>query len=317
MAVPKWRQFEKDIQAIFEKNPDAKVTRDAEIVGRSGRKRKLELFIEYPFEIPFAEGFRTKVPIKIAVECKDHRKPVGINLVGQFADTMDDVKAPIGIMVSTSGFDKGAKARAKEKNIYLIHATWDLMLLARGLGEPPRFFCCKGCNTAFSDNDKLGGIVDWPYLGELDSIAQGNCDWCNTIHLMCPDCGEVTGVLDADYDECIECAGICGRVYIADYDLHDDVTDIFSISGVESEILQAAYDNKNTLSGKKVKEILSKSKWQFDQIKTCEPLSSLEHKRFIDVVNGKKSIIKINLTTEGGDFVKDKLNKASSGSYGW
>jgi hypothetical protein len=134
---------------------------------------------------------------------------------------------------------------------------------------------------------------------------------------MCPDCGEVTGILENDYDNCVECAGLCGRVYIVEYDLRDSSHDVFSISGVEKDILESTYYNNRILSGKKVKEILSQSKWQFDDLKYCEPLSSLRGKRLINVAYGKKSIKRIKLTTEGQSFVKQKLRKATSGSYGW
>jgi hypothetical protein len=106
---PRWRKFEKAIQLIFRKNPRATVMPDAEIVGRSGRKRKLEILVEYRFVVPFAEGFEASIPIRIAVDCKDYKDKVGIKKVEEFHGQMDDVGAPVGIMVSPKGFDDGAK----------------------------------------------------------------------------------------------------------------------------------------------------------------------------------------------------------------
>ena len=155
---PRWRQFEKAIQTIFERNPKVRVRRDAVVTGRSGQKRKLELLVEYPFEIVFGEMFAAEVPILIAaVDCKDYTKAVNINHVGQFADQMDDIGAPVEIMVAPRGFTKGAEGRAKQKNIFLVHATWDLMLLAKGL-KRPEFNICSAC----VDSDGVHtGVVNW------------------------------------------------------------------------------------------------------------------------------------------------------------
>jgi hypothetical protein len=99
-------------------------------MGRSKQKRKLELLIEYPFEISFGESFVVRVPIRIAVDCKCHKRSITIDDVGKLADQMDDIGAPVGIMVAPRGFTKGANGRAKLKNVFLINATWDLMVLA-------------------------------------------------------------------------------------------------------------------------------------------------------------------------------------------
>ena len=58
--------------------------------------------------------------ILVVIECKNYKKPVGIEKVDAFATKIEDVKANLGVMISNAGFDAGAIAQAKEKNIILF-----------------------------------------------------------------------------------------------------------------------------------------------------------------------------------------------------
>jgi hypothetical protein len=111
---PRWRWFEKKIQWIFSRIEGAEVFKDHVIRGRrSGRSRKLELFVKYPIEVKFGRGFAATVPIHIAVDCKHYSKKIEIKKVEEFHGQPDDIGAHFGILVSTNGFDAGAVARAK------------------------------------------------------------------------------------------------------------------------------------------------------------------------------------------------------------
>lgn len=275
MAEPAWRHFERVIQGIFERNPKAKVQRDAVVVGRSGRERKLELFVEYPFEIPFADGFTARVPIKIAVDCKNYGKAVGIKKVEEFAGQMDDVGAAVGIMVAPNGFDSGAKARAPQLNIYLIDAPWDILALASGIGKPPHFHECTACSEARADRDGLGGIVYWGFPPSRHSPVWGNCDWCNVPHAICPDCGGITGFCEPDFDEWIECAGGCDRVYRVRYDSHDGGDQKETFSGVQRKLLLEGSVSA-ALSRERVNEILSATKWRYADGGGYDPVTELQ-----------------------------------------
>ena len=51
-------------------------------------------------------------PLRIAVECKDWKRPVPVGEVGKLRDLMDDVGVPLGLLLTPTGFTAGAVRRA-------------------------------------------------------------------------------------------------------------------------------------------------------------------------------------------------------------
>jgi len=90
----------------------------------------------------------------------------------------------------------------------------------------PDFITCHSCSGS---RDGMGNFVrldgeielineftaDSP-KSEFDSAVCGNCDWCNTIHIVCPDCTSITEIEQFRYNENIECEGGCGLIFNAD-----------------------------------------------------------------------------------------------------
>ncbi|WP_343487373.1 PIN domain-containing protein [Allomuricauda sp. d1] len=88
------------------------------------------------------------------------------------------------------------------------------------------FITCQACS---GNRDGVGNFVrmdgdralvneyppDHP-KGKYDSVTCGHCDWCNTIHIVCPDCTSINEIEQFRYDENIECEGGCGLVFNAD-----------------------------------------------------------------------------------------------------
>ena len=108
---PKWEQLEiivTDIQKQLA--PDAEVRHDHRVMGKSGRQRKLDVTISQKI---------STFPIFIVFDCKHHSKYVKLEDVEAFAMQLRDVDASLGVMISSSGFDDGAKAIAKQNNIIL------------------------------------------------------------------------------------------------------------------------------------------------------------------------------------------------------
>ena len=64
-------------------------------------------------------------PIRVAIQCKNHNKPIEVSMVDAFLGALDDVGIPYqhGIMVSVKGFQAGALARAKEKGVRTLELT--------------------------------------------------------------------------------------------------------------------------------------------------------------------------------------------------
>ncbi|MGV3615160.1 MAG: restriction endonuclease [Fimbriimonas sp.] len=59
------------------------------------------------------------VPLMVVFECKRYVRPVTIEKVEAFAMKLKDVGGSVGVMVSTSGFDAGARAAAASAGILL------------------------------------------------------------------------------------------------------------------------------------------------------------------------------------------------------
>jgi len=328
MMYPKeaeWRQFEKSIQTIFSRNKAARLFRDAEITGQSGRTRKVELLVHYPFEIEFHAGFKAVIPIKIAVDCKNHAKKIEINLVDQFIGQMDDIGAHVGIMVATSGFGEGAEARAKTKNIFLVNATWDLMLLARGLRVPE--YECRACLEALGPNANTSyGQVCWdqptpfleavfkvvPELKETPRTLRGECGKCGTKHVFCPDCGHVTGFLEADEVECIKCSGDCGRIYVVSTNHPLAIAGVISLNDLERQIIKRAARNRGRIRCSEVHELVKSSKWQH-YFSEHGVAWFLQEAGWLGASDGDDGTLM--LTEDASSFVRDYLKQARHSYY--
>lgn len=112
MTQKQWEKFEKIIERIQTQTaPNATVTHNEKIMGKSGRKRQIDV------------SLRQKVglfEVLIVIECKRYRRPVTIDKVEAFVQKNHDVGASYGVMISNSGFDAGAKAIADSNYITLL-----------------------------------------------------------------------------------------------------------------------------------------------------------------------------------------------------
>ena len=100
-AIKKWQKFEKlvaKIQTDFV--PNAKITLNKKIIGLvSGEEREIDIFIEDKVGM---------YEIKIAVDCKDHKRPLDVKEVEACIGLMKEINPHIGVIVSASGFTKAA-----------------------------------------------------------------------------------------------------------------------------------------------------------------------------------------------------------------
>lgn len=109
------KRYEQLTAEIIKKFSDeyTEVILDNKIVGKSGRTRQIDVDV------------RSKIAgqdIFIVFECKYYKRRVGIGTVDEVIGKIDDVRAQMGVIVSDSGFDQGAIARAKEHGrIQLCH----------------------------------------------------------------------------------------------------------------------------------------------------------------------------------------------------
>lgn len=125
------------IVAMLHGYEGVKVETNVKLVPKSGdgtRRREIDVLLT-----SIVAGY----PIRIAIQCKNHDKPIEISMVDAFLGALDDVGIPHqhGIMVSVKGFQAGAINRAKEKGVRtleLIGLTDDR--LAAEINEAFQFF---------------------------------------------------------------------------------------------------------------------------------------------------------------------------------
>jgi hypothetical protein len=108
---PDWQKLEVVIEEIHKfLAPGAEVRRNHIIIGKSGRRRQLDVTVSQRL---------ASTPIFLVIECKRYKRPVGIEKVEAFVTKLKDVGAFVGVIISSSGFDAGATAAAAQHTIYL------------------------------------------------------------------------------------------------------------------------------------------------------------------------------------------------------
>jgi hypothetical protein len=107
-----WKQFEiltKKIQQDLA--PNAQVTHDEKIVGRSGVKHQCDVVVR---------GNIGQYDFLIIMECKDWpNKKVGTEVIRDLKGKLIDISATKGVVVSSKGFTNDANILARSENINL------------------------------------------------------------------------------------------------------------------------------------------------------------------------------------------------------
>jgi hypothetical protein len=101
-----------EVVAEMHKNPGIKVERNVYLptIDQSGRRREIDVLLN---------GTISGYPIQMAIECKNEKKPVGVEEIDEFIGKLQDVGIPnsMGIFVSRSGYKKGVADRVKQAGI--------------------------------------------------------------------------------------------------------------------------------------------------------------------------------------------------------
>lgn len=111
---PDWKKLEEVVfnveRFIVRGARDATVKLNDRVIGRSGRRRQLDVTLRYKIG---------NIPNFVVFECRHYKRPVDIDQVEAFAKKLEDVRALRGVMISSKGFDAGAEAIAARNNILL------------------------------------------------------------------------------------------------------------------------------------------------------------------------------------------------------
>ncbi|HZO70644.1 MAG TPA: restriction endonuclease [Ktedonobacteraceae bacterium] len=89
-------------QALY---PEASITWNKKIMGKSGIERQIDVFIE---------SYSGIYPIKIVVDCKHYASKVDIKDIESTWMLVNDVRANLGVIICNSGYTEGAIKRAKD-----------------------------------------------------------------------------------------------------------------------------------------------------------------------------------------------------------
>jgi hypothetical protein len=167
---PRWRIFEKVVADLTAEYPDCEVLQDHKVKGqRSGIPRQVDVWVN---------GKVAGCEVKLVIECKCHRNKIGIKDVDAFYGFLDDVGANKGVLVATSGFTKGAEARAKGA---------DIRLDIKDLDEAEEIDWTEYLGRNCQSWCQCWGSVNWDY-SENDT-RMGHCSECGEFHIHCGHCG--------------------------------------------------------------------------------------------------------------------------------
>lgn len=106
-----WKHYElKTKQIVSKVDKDKKVFHNVGIVGKLSKvKRQIDVQLVNPNQFDF-----------IAIECKDHKRKIGVETIEAFASKLQDVGAKRGAVVSNSPFSKPAVNMATSLGIDLL-----------------------------------------------------------------------------------------------------------------------------------------------------------------------------------------------------
>ncbi|WP_191089960.1 restriction endonuclease [Nesterenkonia ebinurensis] len=90
------------------------MTNRAKVPDKRGNKYEIDVFFE--FEI-------ADIQHRVAIECKDHQRPVTRDEVIAFHGKITDMPSTIGVFVSQNGFQQGAKTYLEEHGVKYFDGT--------------------------------------------------------------------------------------------------------------------------------------------------------------------------------------------------
>ncbi|UTT71163.1 restriction endonuclease [Arthrobacter sp. DNA4] len=195
---PAWIRYEMDIQEALNEMDDSEVAHNVTMKGAlSEVDRQVDVLIERQV---------TGSSIRIAVECKHYRKPLGIGKIDEFAGKLADLQVERGILYALNGLTSGARARAKRA--FPIIEVRDLRVSA-----PPPLPWAEYVETALKFGDCgnpncPAGDVNWSDWEQADGgpVSAGQCPMCGYWNVECH-CGEVTCFVFHE-ETCVSCGRI-------------------------------------------------------------------------------------------------------------
>lgn len=255
--TPDWKWYETRVTRIFHRIKGAKVEHNVEDMGQDSHKpRQIDVRVQMPLEIDLGEGFAFTIPVKIVVDCKKRKRPIGIVEIDEVAGLKDDVRAHLAIVVTPKGMSSGAVDRAKAVGVRPIIVTTDLIAVAEGFREY-EFEPCRICDYT-GDEEYSQPEIFWR------SKLAGSCNQCGGLHVRCPECYEVFGISEVEYDQAVKCPSDCGAVFSVESPREKDESENLQIFlALDVMLLTAAYSKSTKrLTPNEVQKLVRRTRWQ-------------------------------------------------------
>ncbi|WP_151867599.1 restriction endonuclease [Acinetobacter soli] len=106
------------------KDEGVTVERNIYLAGKSTARHQIDVFYQFK---------NAGVIHRVAIECKDHSRPIDKGRVQEFANKIQDIGGISGIMISQSGFQSGAELIANHFDI-ILKTTKDLPTIPHLMG---------------------------------------------------------------------------------------------------------------------------------------------------------------------------------------
>lgn len=87
------------------------ISKDVTILGKSGATHQFDVYYEFT---------KANVKHRVAIECKNHNRPIDKGKVSEFKGKIIDIDNLLGIMISASGYQSGADKYAEGTGIILM-----------------------------------------------------------------------------------------------------------------------------------------------------------------------------------------------------
>jgi len=193
-----WQWYEKRITEIFGNLKGAKVEHNVQEIGQDTHTpRQIDIRIIVPLTVNLGEDFSFDVPVKMIVDCKARKRPIDVTVIDEVAGLKDDVRAHLAIVVTPKGISQPARERAKAVGVHPIIVTLDLIAVVQRF-PLPEFTGCLICEYT-DEEDHSPPEVQW------QSDIEGHCDWCDGLHIRCPECYEIFAIHEVEYEQAIKC----------------------------------------------------------------------------------------------------------------
>ena len=117
-SAPKreWGELEDHVRKVYQTLLDldgeqTMVARDVLLRGRDGSHYQIDVYYEFKL---------AGISHRVAIECKNTKRPVERNDVLAFKGKLDDCQGLLGVMVSANGYQDGAAKFARDNNIHAL-----------------------------------------------------------------------------------------------------------------------------------------------------------------------------------------------------